>query len=153
MGLPPLISYTWLDSQCLETPTSLCSSQSNFTFLVWECSVTRCLCLRTHVCMRGGGALTECFLVTQGTQQVPLVDNCVPDTCLFIGLQIFRTRSKNFYWTISQVRFLSLKSRALTHGLYEDSGISSPACSSLPVPSSGPLCSVKDDYFKFPALH
>lgn len=102
----------------------------------------------------GGGALTECFLVTQGTQQVPLVDNYVPDTCLFIGLQIFRTRSKNFYWTISQARFLSLKSRAaLTHRLTEDSGISSPACSSLPVPSSSPLCSVKGDYFKFPDLH
>lgn len=106
-----------------------------------------------HACVYGGGGLTECFLVTQGTQQVPLVDNCVPDTCLFIGLQIFRTRSKNFYWTISQARFLSLKSRALTHGLYEDSGISSPACSLLLVPSSGPLCSVKGDYFKFPALH
>lgn len=59
--------------------------------------------------------LTECFLVTQGTQQEPLVDKCVPDTCLFIGLQIFRTRSKNFYSTISQVRFLCLKSQALTH--------------------------------------
>lgn len=153
MGLPPLISYTWLDSQCLETPTSLCSSHSNFIFLVWGqfCDMVSVSAL---VCMQGGGGALECFLVTQGTQQVPLVDNYVRDTCLFIGLQIFRTRSKNFYWTISQVRFLSLKSQAaLTHGLNEDSGISSPACSSLPVPSSGPLCSLKGDYFKFPALH
>lgn len=58
--------------------------------------------------------LTECFLVTQGTQLVPLGDKSVPKMCLFIRLEIFRAWSKSFYWFISQVRFLSLKSQALT---------------------------------------
>lgn len=101
--------------------------------------------------------LTECFLVTQGTQLVPLGDKSVPKMCLFIRLQIFRAWSKSFYWLISQVRFLSLKSQALTqpHNLKildQQPGLlfTSPVPS---VPSSDPLCSVEGDCFKFPAQH
>lgn len=109
-----------------------------------------CVCV---VCVRTRKeGLTECYPSYSGftaTQPVPLVDKYVPTMCLFIGLQILRASSKSFYWMISQVRFLSLKSQALTKP--PNLGIIRQAGSSLPVPSSGPLCSVEG--FKYPAQH
>lgn len=81
--------------------------------------MTRCVSVRGMCAYTQGGAyrVFPSYSGYTATQPVPLVDKYVPKMCLFIRLQILRASSKSFYWLISQVRFLPLKSQALTQPL------------------------------------